>query len=87
MFCIFYILFGTTAPIYFAVFQCSVAKGVLHKRCSERFRKVHKKTPVLESLFNKIFALRPATVLKETSAQIFSSKFCKTAASEIETLV
>ena len=36
------------------------------KRCSYKFRKIHKKTPVPESLF-----------LKETRAQVFSCEFCE----------
>ena len=39
-------------------------KGVLKK-----FRKIHGKTPVLESLYNKVAGLRPATLLNETSTQ------------------
>ena len=35
------------------------------KRCSYKFRKIHRKTPVPESLFNKVAALRPATLLKK----------------------
>ena len=32
---------------------------------------------VLDSLFNKIEDLSPATLLKETPAQIFFSEFCE----------
>ena len=35
------------------------------KRCSQKFHKIHKKTPVPESLFNKVAGLRPATLLKK----------------------
>ena len=35
------------------------------KRCSWKFRKIHRKTPVPESLFNKVAGLRPATLLKK----------------------
>ena len=38
---------------------------VAGKRCSQKFRKIHKKTPLPESLFNKVSGLRPATVLKK----------------------
>ena len=40
--------------------------------------KFHKKTPVAESLFNKVTGLYPATSLKErTPIQVFSDKFWK----------
>ena len=39
--------------------------GVLWKRCPYKFRKIHRKTPVPESLF------------KETLAQVFSCEFCE----------
>ena len=35
------------------------------KRCSEKFHKIHRKTPVPESLFNKAADLRLATLLKK----------------------
>ena len=38
------------------------------KRCSQKFNKVHRKTPVPESLFKyEVAALRPATLLKRDS--------------------
>ena len=39
--------------------------GVLWKGCSEKFHKIHRKTLVLESLFNKVAGLRPATLSKK----------------------
>ena len=36
-------------------------------RCSSNFRKFHREAPVLESLFNKVAGLRPATLLKRDS--------------------
>ena len=44
--------------------------GVLWKRCSWKFRKIHRKTPVSESLFNKVAGLRPATLLKKVSGTV-----------------
>ena len=35
------------------------------KRCSLKFRKIHRKTPVPESLFNKVAGPIPATLLKK----------------------
>ena len=35
------------------------------KRCSYKLHKIHKKTPVPESFFNKIADLRAATLLKK----------------------
>ena len=42
----------------------NVVRGVPCKRCSYNFRKIHRKTPALESLFNKVADLRPGTLLK-----------------------
>ena len=36
-----------------------------HQRCSQKFHKIYKKTPVPESLFIKFAGLRLATLLKE----------------------
>ena len=44
---------------------------VLQDRCPEEIRKLHKETPVLESLFNKV------SKNKETRAQVFSCEFCE----------
>ena len=38
---------------------------VLHKKLFKFFCKNHKKTSVLESLFNEVLNLRPTTVLKK----------------------
>ena len=35
------------------------------KGCSQKFHKIHRKTPVPKSLFNKIGGLRPAILLKK----------------------
>ena len=36
------------------------------KRCSWKFHKIDRKTPVPETLFNKVAGLRPATLLKKS---------------------
>ena len=42
------------------------------------FGKIHKKTTLPESLFNKVAGLYPATSLKErTPTQVFSDEFCE----------
>ena len=42
------------------------------------FCKIHKKTHVPDSLFNKIIGVYPATSLKErTPIQVFSDEFCE----------
>ena len=42
------------------------------------FCKIHKKTPVPESLFNKVIGLYPAISLKErTPTEVFSDDYCK----------
>ena len=38
--------------------------GVFHKRCSEKFCKIHRKTPVLESLFNKVAGHQACNFIK-----------------------
>ena len=43
--------------------------GVLQKRCSYKFRNIRKKTPALETFFNKDAGLRPETLLKKTLQQ------------------
>ena len=45
------------------------------KRCSEKFPKIHKKTPVPEYLFNKVAG--QDFIKKETLVQVFSRKFCE----------
>ena len=42
--------------------RCSVKRS-----CSEKFRNINRKTPVLESFFNKV---------QETSTQVFSCEYC-----------
>ena len=44
---------------------------VFQDRCPGKIRKLHKKMPVLESLFNKV------SRNKETQAQVFSYVFCE----------
>ena len=45
---------------------------ILRNKCSQKFRNIHRKTPVLESLFNEVagpemHAERPAILLKRDS--------------------
>ena len=48
------------------------------KMCSRKFQKIHRKTPVPVTFFNKVAAFRPATLLKkETLVQVFSCEFCE----------
>ena len=35
------------------------------KSCSEKFRKIHRKTPLLESLFNKVVAQKACNFIKK----------------------
>ena len=41
--------------------------GIFRKRLSEKLRNIHRKTPALESLFNKVEGFKPATLLKGDS--------------------
>ena len=44
----------------------------IQKGCPYEFRKFHRKTPVLEILFNKVTSLRSATLLKgDSNTDIF----------------
>ena len=42
-----------------------------------KISQIYRKIPVLESLFYKDVCLWPVTLLKNTSAQVFSCKFCE----------
>ena len=44
---------------------CITYEKHIQNRCSKKYRKIHGKTPMLESLFNKVAGLRPATLLKK----------------------
>ena len=47
-------------------------------RCSKKFRNVHRKTPVLETLFIKVTGLTACILIKkETPTQVFSCEYCK----------
>ena len=57
---------------------------VLYNRCSYKFRNIHRKTPVLESHFNKVAGLRPVILLKRGQHRCFPvniAKFARTALS------
>lgn len=47
---------------------------VIWYSCSWKFRKIHRATPVLGSLFNKAARVQAATIIKkETLSQVFSN--------------
>ena len=43
----------------------AVPRGVLQKKCSLKFRIIHREAPVPETYINKITGLRPAFLLKK----------------------
>ena len=45
---------------------------VLPNSCSSKFRKFHRKTPVLESLFTKVADLKACNVIRDTPTNVFS---------------
>ena len=47
-----------------SVFQKQPWEVSYKKRCSQKFRKIHRKTPVPETLFHKVAGDTPATLLK-----------------------
>ena len=52
--------------------------GVLQKRCSYEFCKIHKKTPVVTCVFNEAADLQSLTLSKkEVPTHMFSCEFCK----------
>ena len=42
-----------------------------YHRCSQKSRNIHRETPVLESIFNKVAGHRPATLLKRDPSKGF----------------
>ena len=46
-------------------YQKQSPEGILPKRYSKKFRKIHRKTPLAESLFNKFAGVKLAILLKE----------------------
>ena len=51
---------------------------VLQKRCSQKFGNIRKKTPVLESHFDKVAGLKAWIFIKaETPTQVFSCEYCE----------
>ena len=57
--------------VFSGVIKCEHSQKWVHKcssfrssRCSWEFRNIHRKTPSLEFLFDKVAILRPATLLK-----------------------
>ena len=67
--------------VNFYVRRCSTmeySSMVLQNRCFLKFFKIHRKTSVSVSPFNKVSGLYPATSLKEkTLIQVFSDEFCE----------
>ena len=52
---------------YVSDFQKQLPKVFYNKRCSLKFWKIHRKTPVPESFFIEVAGLKPATLLKRDS--------------------
>ena len=65
----------------FAINTCQRLRRIWNLGAFSRnifFCKIHKKTPVLESHFNKVTGLYPANSLKErTPTQVISDEFCE----------
>ena len=55
--------FSFTDTVYFP--RSSRPEVFCKKRCSQKFRKIHRKTPVPEALFCTVAGLEPATLLKK----------------------
>ena len=60
----------------FRIHVSEAAAGVV-KVCSYKFRNIHKKTLVLESLFNKVAGLQLCNFIKKAPTQVFFSEYCK----------
>ena len=51
---------------------------VLQNRCSQKFRNIHRKTPVLKFLLNKVAGMRACNcIIKETPTLVFSCEHWK----------
>ena len=56
----------------------NMKKVFYEKRCSNKLHKIHRKTPVPKSFFNKIAGLRTAALLKKRClSQVLSCEFCE----------
>ena len=47
------------------------SKSILSKSCSKDFRKIYKKSPVLESLFNKVGGQKTCNLIRKTLVPMF----------------
>ena len=47
--------------------QKQPSEAFCKKMCSWKFQKIHRKTPVPETFFDKVAGLKPATLLKRDS--------------------
>ena len=56
---------NTTIQETFAKFQKQPSEVFYKERCSYKFRKIQRKTPVPRLFFNKVAGLRPVTLLKK----------------------
>ena len=60
--CMFALVYVCKLSLVYTVYcqkQPPESRCSVKKKCSKKFRKFHRKTPVLESLFNKITGLTP----------------------------
>ena len=64
-------------PHFWNIIKKQSPRGVLYKKCSWKFRIIHRKTPVPESLLIKLQAQVCNFIKKETLAQVLSLEFCK----------
>ena len=46
-------------------------RGVLEKKCCSKFRRIHRKTPVPESLFNKVAGFRQLYQKRDSGTGVF----------------
>ena len=61
-----------------AIIQKQPFTVVPQNKCFQKFRNIHKKTVVLEFLFNKVAGLKICSFIKkETPTQVFSYEYCE----------
>ena len=53
----------------------TVTRGVLSKSCSYKFCSIHRKTPVLESFYNKVAGLESCNCIKRVIAWVYSWEY------------
>ena len=60
-----------------SIFRSSHSRKFFKRCVLKIFCNIHRKTPVLESVFNKVAELQVCNFIKETPTQMLSCKYCE----------